>query len=273
MRASALLHPRPGHALLAVVAMLALIGLLSAGIVLHAQSAQATAKPPIRLAAAAGLRAALEPAIAEYEQSTGQRVEVTWGGTGTLYAQIVASNGTFADVFLAADEITINQGRADGWLEGNFPVARQSPVLAVAKGNPKNIHSIDDLLRGDVVLSMPDPDQASTGRAVRNWLEPQDRWDAVRQAARVTKPTVTDAAADVQIGAADATFVFDHMLRAGNWPELELAADLGIPGEQATASIVKNSEKTLAAQQFIDWITSPAGRTYFERGGFEVPTP
>ena len=56
----------------------------------------------VRIAAAADLRFALDDLMKVYESTAAARVTVTYGSSGTLYAQLV--NGAPFDLFLSADE-------------------------------------------------------------------------------------------------------------------------------------------------------------------------
>ena len=49
-------------------------------------------------------------------------------------------------LYLAADESYIRLARQQGLLAEAIPLARMRPVVAVAKGNPKNVRTLDDLL-------------------------------------------------------------------------------------------------------------------------------
>ena len=221
---------------------------------------------PLRVFAAAGLRRALEPAAA-YERQTGQAVELHWGGTGALYGQIKA--GAACDVFLPGDTWTAQRGTADGLLTEATPVATQRPALAVASGNPKQIVAWRDLLREDVTVSMADPDQAATGRAVREALG-ADRWEQLRARVKVLKPTVADSAADVQLGAADAAFVWDHMASGPSaWPGLELIelVEPALPAEAVMVAVPSSSGRE-EAREFATWLSRPDGQSYFAAAGF-----
>ena len=83
------------------------------------------------------------------------------------------------------------------------------PVIAVATGNPKNISTLDDLMRDDVRVSVGNPIAASIGKATRRGMGA--RWDEFAKKATVMKPTVMKIALDLQLGAVDAeAFCLEH---------------------------------------------------------------
>ena len=54
------------------------------------------------------------------------------------------------DLFIPADDSYLKVARAKNLIAESIPLARMSPVLAVAKGNPKGIHSLGDLLKEQI---------------------------------------------------------------------------------------------------------------------------
>ncbi len=55
-----------------------------------------------------------------------------------------------ADLFLPADDSYLTMAVDKDIVSEVLPIAQMGLVVAVAKGNPKNIQSIDDLIRDDV---------------------------------------------------------------------------------------------------------------------------
>src|SRR5207248_7938823 len=116
-----------------------------------------------------------------------------------------------------------------------IPLARMHPVLAVAAGNPKKIASLDDLLRDDVRLAQADRNVAAVGKVTHDKLRGDPHWDEIDRRTLVTKPTVTDVANAIQVGAADAGFVWDVTVR--QVPGLEAVALPQLRGVSSTISV------------------------------------
>jgi len=102
----------------------------------------------------------MEKLVKLYEQKTGRKVEINPGGSGELMVNIQArQNG---DLYVCHDPF-------GGTLMGKglgrrlWTVAVVTPVIAVAKGNPKNIRSVRDLARPGLKLAMTDPNHSTTG--------------------------------------------------------------------------------------------------------------
>ena len=219
-----------------------------------AQRAGGAAEKPLLVFCAAGIKPPVEAVAREYEQAFGVRVQLQYGGSGTLLSSLrVTDTG---DLFLAADESYVKSAREFGLLAESIPLARQRPVIAVRKGNPKNIRSLDDLRRTDVRVAAANPDAASIGRTVRALLQQTGQWAELEKRITVFKPTVNDVANDVKIGSVDAGVVWDATAR--QYPELEVVA---VPlferaAETITIGVLKRSAQPAAALRFARYLAA-----------------
>ncbi|MCA9446962.1 MAG: molybdate ABC transporter substrate-binding protein, partial [Candidatus Omnitrophica bacterium] len=161
-------------------------------------------KQSLFLYCAAGIRPPVEEVAAQYEKEYGTPIQIQYGGSNTLLSQIDV--GKTGDLYIAADDNYINLAHEKGLVKEAIPLALMRPVLAVKKGNPKNIHAIEDLLRDDVKTALGNPDQAAIGKTTRKLLEDSGYWDRVQGHVTKTgvfKPTVPEVANDVKIGSVD----------------------------------------------------------------------
>ena len=216
-----------------------------------------TESAPIFVYCAAGLRLPVEAAVKAY----GREVQLQFGGSNTLLANVEVSRK--GDLFIAADDSYLRMAREKGLALEALPLARQSPVLAVAKGNPKKIASVADLLKADVRVAQANPDAAAVGKLVRQALEKTGQWGPLKAKTIVFKPTVNEVANDLKLGTVDAGFVWDATV--AQYPELE-AVDLaelrGVKAE-AWAVVLKSAEAPTAALRFARFLAAP------DRGGLE----
>ena len=111
---------------------------------------------------AAGLRAPVENVVAAYRDAFGVSVQLNYGGSNTLLSQIEISKT--GDLFLSADDSYTQLARDKGLIREVLPLALMRPVIAVKRGNPKQIQSLADLLRPDVIVALGNPDQAAIGK-------------------------------------------------------------------------------------------------------------
>ena len=96
-----------------------------------------------------------------YKAETGQDVEINSAGSGELLAHIEFQKE--GDLYICHDPflgLLMNKLRmgVDGWV-----IAELTPVIVVAKGNPKNIASLTDLARPEVEVALTDYEYSTLG--------------------------------------------------------------------------------------------------------------
>lgn len=144
---------------------------------LMAQAARAG--PVVRVAVAANFTAAMKRIAAGFERSTGDRVRVSFGSTGSLYAQI--RNGAPFDLFLAADErrprLLEREGSAVPGSRFTYAVGR-----LVLWSPQKNLVSGDEVLKGTGFshLAIANPKTAPYGAAAEQVLRRLDLWSKLQ---------------------------------------------------------------------------------------------
>jgi molybdenum ABC transporter molybdate-binding protein len=222
---------------------------------------------PLLLYCAAGIKPAVEPVVREYEDRYGISVQIQYGGSGTLLGNLkVARRG---DLYVAADSFFMELARSNQLVAEVIPLARLTPVVAVQKGNPKQIQTLADLERDDVQIVLANPDAAAVGSLVREHLKRSGRWDSLAEHARSFKPTVNDLANDVKLGSADAAIVWDATTR--QYAELEM---IRIPElEQAVSEVaigvLQSTENPRAALHLARYLAArDRGLLAFESAGF-----
>jgi molybdenum ABC transporter molybdate-binding protein len=215
---------------------------------------------------AAGLKKPVEEAARQYESEFGVQVELQYGGSGTLLSQIrVAKRG---DVFIAADDGLLADARKLEVIREVLPLAVQHPVIAVAKGNPKGIKTLDDLMKAEIRVALPNPEAASAGKVSKALLG--SKWEALADKASVMKPTVTEIAADVTLGAVDAAIVWDSTV-----PQFKATEAVGVPElsrhqERASAAVLSYCQQSPEALKFARYLAAPdKGGAVFQKYGFK----
>ena len=254
----------------------AAIGLLASAIVLVGLIAWLShgRGPPASVVVycAAGLREPVEAIRNAYESERGISVVVQYGGSNTLLANLKVSQD--ADLFLPADDSYIALAQQDRLLADTFPVARMRPLLAMKKGNPLQVKSLSDLLTKDVRLSMTDPDAAATGKLVQAALQSAGKWELLKSRVTVFKGTVSEVAADLQVGAADAGIVWDTMLKQlRDFEEVPLP-ELAGTSALVVAGVVADSRQPAAARALAEYIAAAdKGQRFLRDAGFAPASP
>ena len=95
----------------------------------------------ILLFCAAGIKGPVSEAAKAYEEEFGIKVQIQYGGSGTLLSNLEISNQ--GDLYIAADSSYTDIARDKGLVQETLPLSLLHPVIAVPLGNPKNILSVD----------------------------------------------------------------------------------------------------------------------------------
>ncbi len=216
---------------------------------------------------AAGLKKPVVEIAVAFQKETGTEVRLQFGGTGTLLSQLrITKQG---DLFIAADDGALADARRTGVTHEEFRLVKQKPVLAVAKGNPKHLTDLASLKQDGVKLALPNPGTASIGRVTKQLLGKE--WDALAVKASVMKPTVTEIAADLSLGAVDAAIVWDAVVPQFKDIETVMLPELSKHEEFATATVLDASPRPDVAMQFARYLAAPEkGALVFEKHGFKA---
>jgi molybdate transport system substrate-binding protein len=228
----------------------------------------------VLLCAAAPLKP-VEEISADYERQYGVKILIQPGNSGELLSRLRAAPER-ADLYLASDESFMDQARQLHLVAEVIPAARQHVVIGVAKGNPRKVHSLDDLLRDDVRVTLPDVKLTAVAESAERALRDKPAWRELLQRQREgrsvsTVGTVTAAAQTVKIGAADATFVWDATARQFDIDAVELPELQAKTKERAVLGIVTASPRATAALRFARYLTAcDRGGKVFQKHSYEI---
>jgi molybdenum ABC transporter molybdate-binding protein len=226
-----------------------------------------TSKTSLTVFCAAGLKKPVEAIAQQYREEFGIEVSLQYGGTGTLLTQLqVAKQG---DLFIAADDGSLADARKRNLVEEVLPLVVQHPVVAVKKTNPKGIHTLADLMREDVKIGLANPDSASISKITREALGAQ--WQGLAAKAMVMKSTVTEIAADAQLGAVDAAIIWDSTVPQFKDLETVELPELAKHRENASAGVLTFCKQPQEALKFARFLAAPdRGGKVFQQHGFQL---
>jgi len=214
---------------------------------------------------AAGLRVPMEAVVRDYEQAYGVSIQLQAAGSNTLLGNIqVAQRG---DLFVPADDYYVHLAQKKNLIDEVIPLAEITPVIAVRKGNPKGIHSLEQLCSGQYRLVLADPDTAAIGHATREAL-PVQQWEQLKKAARNTT-TVIEVANAIKVGSADAGIVWDGTI--SQYPDLEMVISPELSKKKAKVSVtvLKYCTQPAAALAFARYLAaSDKGLLQFKKAGY-----
>jgi molybdate transport system substrate-binding protein len=231
----------------------------------------------VTVAAASDLQFALRELIDEFETvAPGVRVEAVFGSSGNLVGQI--RNGAPFDVFVSADIAYARDVEAAGLAEPGSTRRYAIGALAlwVPDGSPLDVKS-----RGLEALTDPaaariaiaNPEHAPYGRAAVAAMQAAGVYDTVRDRL-VLGENVSQAAQFVESGSADVGIVALSIVRAptldGVGTFAEVPTELYPPIEQGVVVLDRATDRA-AAESFVAFVLSDAGRPVLGRYGFGAP--
>lgn len=256
---------------LAIVGSLLIVLLLILLLKLQTRSGPGENATLVRVACAAGIKPPVLAAAEAYEETFGVTIELVYGGSATLLGGIEIKPDA-ADLYIAADDAYVEDGRQRGLLAESIPLAQLTPVIAVPTGNPKSIRSLEDLLtRDDLRIGLANPDAAAVGNATRELLSATGEWSSLEGRITVFKPTVVESANDVVLGAIDAAIVWDAT--AAQYDDLEAISipQLKQGGRTIAVAVVAGTAQPTEALRFARYLASrDRGQPFFQAHGYEV---
>ncbi|MEW5786166.1 MAG: molybdate ABC transporter substrate-binding protein [Bacillota bacterium] len=226
-------------------------------------------KQPLTIAAATGLRFALEEVATLYREQHGQEVVYVFGSTGDLARQI--KSGAPVDLFLSADRLYMDELIDAGLIEpGSTCVfAVGQIVLAVNKAEQPPVASLQNLAEYSGPIALANPDHAPYGRAAREALQAAGLWNALQEQI-IYGETVGQVLQFIQTGNAPVGII---ALSLADVPEIEyrlIDSALYSPLEQVSG-IVAGSPRAGAARGFAHFLNGDSARRILEQYGFTVP--
>lgn len=254
---------KAAHTLLAIAFLsLPLAGCAAAG--------QTQATEPLRIFAGAASKPPTEEIVALFEAKTGVRVEVQYGGSGAMLAQMrLAGKG---DIYFPASSDYMEKAKRAGdvFPESERRVIYLAPAILVERGNPGGIKSLRDLARPGLRVAIANPETAVIGayavEIVEKALTPAER-EAFRRNVATHAENAEKLANTVSLGAIDATINWSV---TAHWDPKRLESIPLAPSEVIRVSympiaVSRYTRNRDLAQRFVDFVTSPEGQAIYRK--------
>ncbi len=221
------------------------------------------ARTTLTVFAAASLQPAFDKVGQKLQGTNNIVTTFSYAGTQTLTTQL--TQGAPADVFASADVAHMTTIESGGLIRGQSVVfAHNRLEIAVAKGNPKGIHTLADLARSGLVVVLADP-SVPAGKYAQQALAK----------AKVTvhpaslEQQVTGVLSKVALGEADAGIVYvSDIVTSGQVGGVAIPDAQNVVADYPVA-VLKGTQKATGATAFVDLVLSTDGQTILRAAGFE----
>ncbi len=234
------------------------------------------AKGPLLVAAASDLRFAMEAMTEAFERTTGTTVKVSYGSSGSFFAQI--SSGAPFDLFLSADTAYPNRLVSDGFAGPVFVYGQGCLVLWVPNGSPVPIEA-DGMkaLRHPSVrkIAIANPAHAPYGVAAVAVLKQEGLYDLLRPLF-VLGDNVAQAAQFVQSGGADVGILACSLVKGSSLRttgRYTLIPRQKYPSFAQGGVVLKKSRYPKLAGEFVDFILRGEGKEILKSYAFHEEIP
>lgn len=205
-----------------------------------------------------------------YEQKTGVKVELVFGGSGYMLSQMkLARQG---DIYFPGSSDYMEKAKRDDavYVESEKVIVYLVPSINVAKGNPRGIRTIQDLTKPGIRVAIANPEGVCLGayavEIIENAFTPAQKTALQANLVNYTESCEKTATA-ISLKMADAVIGWSVLQ---HWDPLRIQT-VKLPASQiprigyipiAISKFTRNRE---SAQRFIDFMAGPEGRRIFAR--------
>lgn len=189
-------------------------------------------------------------------------VTTTFNYAGTQTLTTLLTQGAHADVFASADSAHMKTAQDAGLLAAPPQVfAHNRLEIAVAKGNPKGIHSLADLAKPGLVVVLADP-SVPAGKYAQQALSKA----GVSLKPKSLELQVTAVLSKVALGEADAGIVYvSDIVTSGQVDGIAIPDSQNVVADYLIAPLNTNA----GAKAFITFVTSARGQAILFAAGFD----
>ena len=221
----------------------------------------------------AGIRPPADELVEVFEREYGIKVAPDYAGSEVLLSKMkLVRQG---DLYMPGDRHYVEQAAQADMILSRKSVCYWVPTILVQKDNPKDIHSLNDLLKHGIKLGLGDSEACAIGRTSKQILEKNDiAWEDIKKNLVFQSLTVNELGLQIQAKALDAVIVWDAMARYYS----DQGDEISIPVENNVIStvdigVLKFSKHQELAKNFMDFVASEAGRQIFQKHNYSTKPP
>jgi molybdate transport system substrate-binding protein len=231
-----------------------------------------TAASGLSVFAAAGAKPPLDVVGQRFEGKYGTKVEINYGGGGEVLNQMVLSKS--GDIYVAPEQSFMQMATEKQAIDAETvrSIAYMIPVIAVKKGNPLNIVTLEDLARPGMRVAVTRPETTLLGKYAPEIFQKAGLAEAIGANIVVQAARPDSLLTMLVMGQVDAGIIW-HFYQLQAPDDIEV---IFLPPEQLTGigeiqiAISSYSQNKKTARQFIDFVTSASGQEVFSESGYLI---
>ena len=228
---------------------------------------------PLRVAAAADLKYALDQVVAAFQSARpDRRVDVTYGSSGKFSTQI--RQGAPFDLFFSADVVFPRELVADGHAVAPVTLYARGRLVLWTPGRESATLDLSVLTQPGIQrIAMANPRHAPYGKRAEEALRAAGLWETV-QSRLVFGENIAQATQFVQSGNAQAGLIALSLVMVPGVADARhyrlLPETLHAPLDQGYV-LTRRGQNNVNAREFAEFVRSPGAQAILSRFGFVSP--
>jgi molybdate transport system substrate-binding protein len=220
----------------------------------------------------AGLQPAMDEIADVYFRLTGVRADFSYAGAGMLLANLNFTRR--GDLYIPGEAFYVKLAAERGFVASQRTIVYFLPVIAVAKGNPKNIGSLRDLTRPGLRVAIGDPEALAVGPVTQRVLQRAGILQGVRKNVCMQAGCIPELANAISLKAADAGIVWDAIAfqHRKSVEAIPIEPKYNEVAEVMVATLTC-SKQPKAAREFVGFICSEEAAAILHKHGFRTEKP
>lgn len=224
---------------------------------------------PVVVFAGSASQPPLQEAATSFENKTGIPVTLHLGGSGRMLSQIRLTGQ--GDLYIPGSPDYMTKARQLDLMVGEETIlAYLVPAILVARGNPLQIRTLQDLTRPGLRIGIADPASVCVGLYAVELMQANHLAEQIRPNLYGQVESCAKTAAMLPLGTVDAVLGWREFAA---WKPQLMEAILLKPEEvprlaTIPAARLRHAANPQSAEQFIDYLRSPEGQAIFHKWGY-----
>lgn len=221
----------------------------------------------------AGIRPPVDELVETFSHEQGVKIITDYAGSEVLISKVKITHR--GDLYMPGDKYYVEQAAQEGMILSQRSVCYFVPTILVQKGNPKNIHDLQDLLGPGIKLGLGDAKACAIGKKVKLIFAKNNiPWEDIEKNLVFQSLTVNELGMLIQADSLDAVIVWDAIARyySAHGEEVPIALEQNVIST-VDVGVLKFTENRKLAEKFVDFLVSKQGQGIFEKHNYRTTPP